>query len=299
MLLLPDPADRRRSRRAFALALGLSLAAHVIIAGVYLLTHRAAAQFVAHLLPRPSPTPEDAALATRITVEKRPAPQPPPARPQPPPRPEIIPRTVSIPVPTLAPLPTAQPTTVPTPVPTAPPAHAFRATIHRATPAPSAAPQMPQRSSPSLTPQQLADLQSQISRTIADTRTGPLSSVRDPAAGGAKRKTDLVMKGTPSDVMHAQGICKDRAPKLVAGGFVFHYLTCTIHYADGYEERDAVMPWRFRFPRDNDPIPAGTPFGQQPPPSDYQLPPDFEPSRVVCVYFKHECAARLGAQGQN
>ncbi|MDB5071212.1 MAG: hypothetical protein JWM87_2323, partial [Candidatus Eremiobacteraeota bacterium] len=176
MQLFPERADRR-NRRLLPAALILSLLVHLAGGGVWGLFGHNIAPAIAKLFPRPSPTPELVAISDAITIEKRSVPRPAvaartkqPRRPQPR-RLAQLPALQTMPVPTLAPVPTAAPTAVPTTEPTYRPE---RGTIHHAraepTPAPARprdAPQQQQSAKNGFSSQQLAALDAQFSRTIA------------------------------------------------------------------------------------------------------------------------------------
>jgi hypothetical protein len=305
------PNSRRDfpGRTILALALLLSVLIHVTAGGVWSHFGSRIAAAVARVMPRPKPTPDElAAISDAITISRRtvphasrraqPAPQPVrPSRPQP--------RRVAVvvspaPVPTERPTvePTVRPTAQPTRVPTPPPVP--HATVHLPRPVPTVrARTAPQRTAHNaLSPQQIAALQSQFQQTIAQTHGGPTDVAPQKEAPSARRRFDMVMKGTQRDLLTGQGQCYATATPLRMGPVTQYYMACEMVYSDGFTEH-AIIPWPMRFPVYDDPIREGRVFHTAPPP-DYVAPQDPPLSRLVCIYLRRECLAeiaRLKASG--
>jgi hypothetical protein len=287
-----DSRPRHPGRTLLALALLLSVLIHVTAGGVWSHFGRRIAAAIARVVPHPKPTPaEFVAISDAITISKRTVPhasrraQPVrPARPQP--------RRVAVvvtpaPVPTIAPPPTVRPTVEPTRVPT--PHPVAHATIHLPRPAPT----VPQRVAPNaLSPQQIAALNSQFQRTIAQAQGAVTNVAQQNAPPTARRRYDMVMAGTQRDLLTAQGQCYGTAPPLVTGMTIQYYLACEMVYSDGYTEH-AVIPWPMRFPRNDDPIVQQRVFHPSVPLPGYVPPPNFQLSRFVCIYLRRECAAEI------
>jgi hypothetical protein len=308
--------DREESRRRnpertlFVLALVFSALIHLTAGGVWAHFGHRIATAVARFLPRPKPTPEEfVAVSDAITIQKRTVPRasrpaPPPARPvRPQPRRvAVVPaRPVPTAVPTIVPTvtPTAVPTVVPTERPTVVPTPHQHAAIHRPRPVPTVPP-APRRiaaATPAernaLSPQQIAALNEQFRHTI-DQAQSSVTNVppQTQPPSSAKRRYQLVMAGTQHDLQNAQGLCYGTAPPLISGMIIQYYVACEIQYPDGFSEH-AVIPWPMRFRRDNDPIAQHRVYHPSLPPDGFTLPPDFELSRFVCMYFRSECAAAI------
>ena len=186
------PQRDRRDRNVLTAALVLSLLLHLIAGGAWLLFAARVAPVLAKLVPRPTPTPEFVATSDAITIERRTVPRAmrrsPAQRPRSQPRPQRAAQQLAVPraavplatLPTLPPPAPGRPAAEPTTVPTFPPRHA---TIHHpragASPAPPrfvaqhvpaavAVPHTARSSGRSaFSPQQIAALDAQFSKTIA------------------------------------------------------------------------------------------------------------------------------------
>jgi hypothetical protein len=309
--------DDRRGRPLLIAALIFSLLVHLggFLAWGYFGHHIAPA--IAKLLPRPKPTPEIVALSDAITIEKRSVPRPVRrSRPLPKPRPRMraaqprprevarMPELQRMPVPTLAPVPTTAPTAAPV-------YHVRQGTIHhpRAVPTPvQVAREVPRPAPPSsksaFSPQQMAALDAQFSRTIAQAQRA-LTDVppqrRPPARSPDALRYEQVMAGTPEQFLSAQGECvsiqSDRR-----GPFVDRYLRCVITYSDRYFEQ-VSFPWAFRFTRRNDPFQYDDgsyhPFPMQAPPDGFVLGHPFALSRAICSFYRAECASVIQREKAN
>jgi hypothetical protein len=334
--LFPE-RDDRGGRRLLPITLIVSLLVHLAIVGGWLYFDRHVIPAIAKLLPRPSPTPELVALSDAITIEKRSVPRP-SRRTQPQRRPQPRPRQVAqvpaprlrIPVPTLAPVPTVPPTAAPTRVPTVPPTteptsepttaptyRPLRGTIHHPraepTPAPRELPTVAPRAQRSVaqpsskngfSPQQIAALDAQFSRTIAQAQRA-LTDVppqrRPPARSPDQRRYDAVMAGTPEQFLSAQGECQS-IQAAWHGSYVDRYLRCVIQYSDGYFE-EVSFPWVFRFTRRGDPFQYSDgsyhPFPMQPPPDGFALPHPFALSRAICSFYRAQCESVIQRERAN
>jgi hypothetical protein len=310
--LFPE-RDDRRGRPLLTIALIVSLLVHLAGGGAWGWFGHRLAPAIAKLLPRPSPTPELVALSDAITIEKRSVPReahrapakPRRARPQPRPR-EVaqLPALRTPPIPTLAPI----PTTAPAPQRAYTPAPA---TIHHPRAAPT--PQERPREAPTVTqpssknafsPQQIAALDAQFSRTIAQAQhalTEVPAQRRPPARNPDQQRYDAVMAGTPEQFLSAQGECVS-IQSSARGGAVDRYLRCVITYSDGYFEQ-VSFPWAFRFTRRNDPFQyedgSYHPFPMQPPPDNFALPHPFALSRAICSFYRSECASVITREKAN
>ena len=311
MQLFPE-RDDRRDRRLLPATLIASFLVHLLGIAVWGWLAFAVAPAVAKLLPRPSPTPEIVALSDAITIEKRTVPrearrsQPRPQRAQPR-RTAQLPAVETPVVPTLAPVPTLQPTAQPTAEPTY---RAVAATIHHAPPAPSAEPRptqvpttAPVGKSGGFSAQQMAALDAQFSRTIAQAQRA-LTNVppprRPPARAPDQLRHQAVMAGTPEQFLSAQGECVS-VQAGVRGPVIDRYLRCVITYSDGYFE-EVSFPWAFRFTRRNDPFDdVGTyrHFPMQAPPPSFVLPHPFALSRAICSFYRAECTSVITRERAN
>jgi ABC-type amino acid transport substrate-binding protein len=330
------PAREERRRNTLAVALALSLLVHAVGGGAWLLFARHVAPAIAKLLPHPSPTPpEFVATSDAITIEKRTVPraqrrtppQRPRARPQRP-RPQRIaaaqaqpqPRRLPVAVPTLPPPALGVPTTEPTAVPTYRPRHG---TLHHPLPGATAAPPRAvaqhtepastapststapsggaarSRASRAFTSQQIAALDAQFSKTIAQAQralTDVPQQRRRPAT--TMKRYQLVMAGSRGDLTSAQGQCRP-TQTWYRGATVWHYMDCDFVYTDGFAEH-VLIPWPHRFARNDDP--ADHPYKiypvQEPPPG-WTLPHPFPFSRLVCIFYKAECQALVDRERAN
>ena len=318
------PERDRRGRNFLVVALIVSLLVHVAGGGAWLLFARRVAPVLAKLLPHPKPTPDEyVATSDAITIEKRTVPrvmrraavQPPRSRP----RPRRVaqapaPRPVPIPVPTLRPPAAGVPTSAPTAVPTFRPQHG---TIHHPLPGVTGAPPRAVAVNPATTttttnaattqsaargafsPQQMAALDAQFSRTIAQAQralTDVPPQTRRPAT--TMKRYQLVMAGSRGDLTSAQGQCR-ATQTWYRGPLVWHYMDCDFVYTDGFGEH-VLIPWPQRFARNDDP--ADHPYKMYPvedPPPGWTLPHPFAFSRLVCIFYKAECQALVERERAN
>ncbi|MBV9439979.1 MAG: hypothetical protein JOZ24_08325 [Candidatus Eremiobacteraeota bacterium] len=296
------PADRREPLIA---ALVVSLLIHLLGGGVWGLWGHRIAVSAAKLFPRPSPPPEEVALSDAITIEKRVIPRvarrsPPPARPQPR-RLAAAPAEPHVATPTLAPLPSTAPTAEPT-------MRAAHATIHR--PAGAArrerivayqpygqqAPVQGRSAHSVFSPEQMAAMNAQFSRTIAQAQRA-LTDIPPPKQKPttSHRRYDLVMRGRRADLDSAQGTC-DPLSTRYEGRYVWHIERCTFTYPDGFFE-NVTIPWEQRFLRSDDPVDhPGKLYSVQSPPDSFSLPHPFALSRLICIFYKDECAAVIAGE---
>jgi hypothetical protein len=321
------PQRVRRDRNVLTVALVLSLVLHLIGGGAWVLFAARVAPVLAKLMPHPTPTPEFVATSDAITIEKRTVPramrrspaQRPRAQPHPqrvPQRPALpqhltVPRTMPLTVPTLPPPARGQPTVEPTAVPTFPPRHA---TIHHPRAGASAAPlriaaqHVPAAAAPqtahsssrgAFSPQQMAALQTQFSKTIAQAQralTDVPQQRRRPAT--TMKHYQLVMAGSRGDLTSAQGQCR-ATQSWFRGPVVWHYMDCDFIYTDGFSEH-VLIPWPQQFARNDDP--ADHPSKMYPveePPPGWALPHPFAFSRLVCIFYKNECQALVDRERAN
>ncbi|HTJ25477.1 MAG TPA: hypothetical protein VMA36_04850 [Candidatus Limnocylindria bacterium] len=284
-----------------ALALLLSVLIHVTAGGVWSHFGRRILATIARVVPQPKPTPELVAISDAITISKRTVPhasrraQPTqPVRPQPR-RVAVVPTAPPTIEPTMRPTvePTVRPTMEPTRVPTPHPVR--HATVHLPRPVPSAPPAPRHVARNRLTPQQIAAMESQFAHTIAQTQGGATDVEPQREPPSARRRFDMVMKGTQRDLIGLQGQCHSIAPNLIRGMFISYYLACAIVYGDGYAET-AVIPWPMTFRIDDDPMSDGRPFPPQGPPPGYAMPQTFELSRFVCLYYRPACANEISRE---
>ena len=322
------PQRDRRDRNVLTVALVLSLLMHLIGAGAWVLFAPRVATVLAKLVPRPTPTPEFVATSDAITIEKRTVPRAmrrsPPQRPHAQPRPRRVAQQLTVPraavpaaaLPTLPPPARGLPTTEPTAEPTFPPRHA---TIHHPRagasaapprvvaqhlPAAVAAPQTARSSARTSTrsafsPQQIAALDAQFSKTIAQAQrslTDVPRQSRRPAT--TMKRYQLVMAGSRGDLTSAQGQCR-ATQTWYRGPTVWHYMDCDFVYTDGFSEH-VLVPWPQQYPRNDDPEdhPYKMYLVEDPPPG-WQLPHPFAFSRLVCIFYKSDCQALIERERAN
>jgi hypothetical protein len=313
--LFPE-RDEPRDRRLVIIALMVSLLVHATGFGAWGWFGRRLAQIV----PLPAPSAEIVALSDAITIEKRTVPRQSrraarAARPRPQQLAQL-PALQSRALPTLPPLATSPPTAAPNAEPTTEPAPSRqRATIHHPrseptppqTPVPTPAP--PKEASRSaFSPQQMAALDAQFSKTIAQAQRA-LTDVppqrRPPARNPQQQRYEAIMAGTPEDFFAAfQGDCVSLQGPMVQGPFRSYYIRCMIRYNDGYFE-NVSYPWIYRFPAQRDPFdlrvnPNGElRFGPQGPPAGFALPPHFALSRAVCTFYRADCENIIARERAN
>ena len=313
------PQRDRRNRNVLTVALALSLLLHLIAGGAWVLFAPRVAPVLAKLMPRPTPTPEFVATSDAITIEKRTVPRAmrrsPAQRPRAQPRPQRAAQQLTMPrpavplaaLPTLAPPARGRATTEPTAVPTFPPQPA---TIHHPRAGASAAPPrivaqhvQPNAARSSVrgaySPQQIAALDAQFSKTIAQAQralTDVPRQTRRPAT--TMKHYQLVMAGSRGDLTSAQGQCRP-TQTWYRGPVVWHYMDCDFIYTDGFAEH-VLIPWPQHFSRNDDP--ADHPFKIYPvgePPPGWTLPHPFAFSRLVCVFYRAECQALIDRERAN
>jgi hypothetical protein len=314
------PERDRRGRRLLLIGLTLSLLVHAAGGGASGVFARLGPA-VAKLLPHPEPTPaEFVATSDAITIEKRTVPramrrtpaQPRSTRPRrtaqaPPPRP------APAAVPTLAPpavgVPTAEPVAVPTYRPR-------RATIHHPRPGATPPPRLVARhltTEPSpipmptarpaargaFSPQQIAALDAQFSKTIAQTQRA-LSNVPKQlhAPATTRKRWQYVMAGSHDDVLTAQAEC-DVTATWFRGPLVWHYEICRIVYGDGFSEQVSI-PWPLSYARNDDIVDHPDKVYVIPdPPRGWALPHPFAFSRLICIFYRSECEALIARERAN
>lgn len=305
--------DDRRDRRLLLIALLASLLLHLVFGGVFGLFGHYVAPVVAKLLPRATPSPEIVATSDEITIEKRSVPRPRRAQrakqhraQQQPRRIAQLPALQAMPVPTLAPVPTSAPTSVPTTVPAYRPE---RGTIHhpRAEPVPEprqVARVVPPSSKSAFSPQQIAALDAQFSKTIAQAQhalTDVPMQKRPPARAPDEQRYEAIMAGSPEQFLSAQGECVS-IQSSTRGAYVDRYLRCVITYSDRYFEQ-VSFPWPFHFTRRNDPFQYNDgsyhPFPMQAPPDAFGLPHPFALSRAICSFYRAECQSVITREKAN
>lgn len=220
------------------------------------------------------------AAATVPRPEVRPAPPRVAVRPQA--RPQVVlPRQLSVPRHEAPP--------EPPPAPAARvAAEAGQATTQEAPSAPNA-----------LSQAQLEALNSRFARTIAQSRIDPNAVPAPAETPAANKRYQFVMSGSMRDLRNWQGEYWEIAPPRFdrPSDSVWHYLHIHIAYPDGRSE-DVDLPWPAIFPRGRDPIAVHAVLHAVPePPAGYALPHPFNPSRVICIYFRTDCQALFDAEG--
>jgi hypothetical protein len=306
-LVLSSPDRPRDDRRLLALALLLSLLVHILGGGLATRFAHQLALVVARLVPAPQRTPEEmAATSDIVTIEKRTVPrevhhQPNPSAPRPvhpAPRPLAHPRTQSAPQP-LAEAP-ARPIVVPTaaPRPIRRPPHATvnpgkterkhtqpRPRVVAEAPVPATAPN-------ALSAKQIAALDEQFSRTIAQAQRSLTDVPHQRKPPSTMKRYQMVMTGTLDDIRSAQGECRAIETKH-DGPYVWHIMDCDFLYTDGYHEH-VTIPWWQRYPENDDPeLHPRKMYVVQPPPEGAPAPQPLNFSRLVCTFYKPQCQALI------
>jgi hypothetical protein len=292
MITVSDDEAPRRTR-TLEIGLIASMLVHILIALFYFQGEALLTKLhvpIPH--PRPTEEVVTISSAITLDKRARPKPVPAPARPRPqqaqprspqsPPNPATVAR-VPQPQPQSFPEPSKQrhelskisPNAPPIPpktqrerllteTPTAPPTHAPR------TPAPDArvalhqqknlreritTPQLPRNPSrPSqLSEQQIARIESDLSRTIAQARsdTNPLRVAAQPPT--APKHYSLQMQGVAGDLRGYQGVCDPIRESWQQNGFNYYYVACNVQLANGNLERQP-MPWPIHFRPNQDPF---------------------------------------------
>lgn len=313
--------DPKRSGRILRVALIGSILAHLLAGLLYYVASDGAKRFLSridirHRVKRPDD--ETVATSTVLRLEKRPAPtagggkpkavvaqRPVPPRPRVRPAPETVaqlPHPVAVPKPVyerpallkhelakLAPKARSEPLTTtkakaPSRTPTAPPATSAPEKQIASLERPPRASE-PQRSSRAqLSAAQIAQIERDLSKTIAQARThvGPLSDTRKRTLPASARRYAMDFAGVGRELRHAQGICHP-IKSWQADGWNYYYDTCEVQEPDG-SEREKALPWPVRYrPQSDpnlgmgpDPAPVLPVPGWRPDPSR-PLDPDFIP----------------------
>ncbi len=202
-------------------------------------------------------------------------------------------------MPTLAPLPSPRPTHEPAPAP-APSLRAVAyARIHRPRPAPSSEQvRVPHAASGAFSARQIAALDAQFSKTIADAQRS-LTTVRAPRKPPATMKHyQVVMAGSRGDLRSAQGQCSP-TQTWRSGGYVWHYMDCEFLYTDGFSEH-VFIPWPQHYAPGDDPADHPTKsYVVEDPPPGFVLPHPFAFSRLVCIFYRSECQALIQRERAN
>jgi hypothetical protein len=259
--LIAGASRERRRDRFLLLAILLSLAAHLVVALLWLIFAPRLAKL--HVLPAPQPTEQFVTISSAVRIEHRAVPQP--QRPAPAPRPRPKQEQALAPAQTpqrfrrelaatkLAAQP-APPESTPLPRPSPQPAP------RRSTPAPRTIAQATQReaeaSKTALSSEKLAQLDQEFEKTIAQARSAanPLNVTSHEAPAVTKRyRTQMV--GIDGRLTGFQGLC-DPIKSWESGGWDYYYVACNVAFEDGRVDRQGV-PWPVRFPPQADPF-AGT-----------------------------------------
>jgi len=262
--MITTAEDSRRERRFLAIALVASIAVHLIGALFYYRVDDLLNRFEKKLAVfRKQPEKEVVTMSSAIRLDKRPKPvpdakarsrPPQPRSPQSPPNPQTLPvlpapanvvHELAKSVPTAAPNPTPLPTRAPTALPEKRVAALQRPAEHAARPRQAT---LPSR----LSEEQLARIENDLSRTIAQARsdTNPLAIPRQ--TPGSTRRYRMQMLGTNSDLRGYQGVC-DPIKFWVQNGLDYYYVSCNVQISDGDLQRQA-MPWPIHFPPNRDPF---------------------------------------------
>lgn len=302
------PERDRRGRRFLALALVLSLLVHFAGGSLWALLARTT-RAVFH-------EPDEViAKTSRITIERLPPPPTPKPTPVPTPEPTATPSVaqsrphVTRPAARQAPrrreMPRlAQPTFAPQAEPTAAPRVAK---IHVPRAERVAVVRVPRGAHGTAAASGSIDvgaLDATFRKTIAqaqhDVETTPVPNAQ--VGVSTMKRYDRFLMGNIDDVTGANGDCDPRDEPSYHGGYVWYFLHCTVHYADGFVET-VDFPWQFKFTRANDPFARRDgrrhEFPGQPPPDGFVLPHPFAMSRAVCTYFREECKAVIDRERAN
>lgn len=300
--LIAGASRERRRDRFLPRAIVLSLAFHLVVAGLWI----AVAPRLAGLraVPIPQPTEQIVAISSAVRIEHRAVPQPQRAARMPAPRPmsKQVPRPVTKPAPKLVPKPVRVPQRTEKPQRVRPELAAARPAV---TPAPQEGPR--ERASPrpvrppatplprrvtqpatagaeasersALSPAKLAQLNQDFERTIAQSRaaSNPLN-VKN-ALPAATKRYHTQMVGIDGRLTGFQGLC-DPIKSWESAGWDYYYVACNVAFDDGRTERQGV-PWPVRFRPEADPfvgtgganVPLSPPLpGWRPGPNDIIAP---------------------------
>jgi outer membrane biosynthesis protein TonB len=303
-------SDQRRSRRTFEIAVAVSLLIHLL--GLFLWGFFGHAWITA---VKPQIEDEPIMLSDALRIERNPVareahrqlarPQPKPVPPQPrqvpqppavaappPPRAAVAPATlppVNVPHELAHAAPKAEPNGHDAP---APPAQ------RAAPPAPPAPPAQVQPNPNALSQAQIDALNARFSQTIAQARIDPNQAPAPKKPAAANKRYQFVMSGRIADLRNWHGEYWEHAPAWFdrSTNSIVHYLHIHIAYPDGTSE-DVDLPWPVIYPRGADPVAVHAVLHEvPPPPAGFELPHPFNPSRVVCIYYKSECQALFDAE---
>jgi hypothetical protein len=254
--------DPRRERRFLTIALIASIAVHLIGALFYFRATDLLAKV--HVPFAKPPEKEVVTLSSAIRLDKRPKPvpvarpksQPPrPRSPQSPPNSETLPQ---LPAPSnvvhelAKSAPSAPPN--PTPLPTREPTSSPEKRV-AALPRPRERAEQPRRATlrSHLSTEEIARIENDLSRTIAQARSdaNPLAVPR--ATPGSSRRYKVQMLGALGDMRSYQGICDPIREPWRQNGNNYYYVACNVQFSDGTFERQAV-PWPIHFAPNRDPF---------------------------------------------
>jgi hypothetical protein len=240
--LIVGASRERRRDRFLLLAILLSLAAHVLVALLWLLFAPRLAKL--QIVPAPQPTEQFVTISSAVRIEHRAAPQPerraPAPAPAPRPRPQHAQALAAAQTPQRSPreLSAAQLAAQPRKVAQA---------AERAAEA---------SKNTALSPEKLAQLDQDFEKTIAQARgaANPLNVTSREAPAVTKRyQTQMV--GIDGRLTGFQGLC-DPIKSWEAEGWDYYYVACNVAFDDGRVDRQGV-PWPVRFRPEADPF-AGT-----------------------------------------
>jgi hypothetical protein len=148
-------------------------------------------------------------------------------------------------------------------------------------------------------PQQMAALDAQFSKTIAQAQRA-LSDVpkQSKAPAATRKRYQYVMAGSHDDLMTAQAECT-MTGTWYRGPTVWHYEDCRFVYSDGFSEQVAI-PWPQPYARNDDIAEhPGKIYLVRDPPPGWVLPHPFAFSRLICIYYKAECQALVDRERAN
>jgi hypothetical protein len=298
--MITTAEEPRNGSRVIRIAIGGSVLVHAVFVVLVLLAGSQLGHLLARITPQTVPTrpPQDEIItissAARIAPKANPVRPAPPQRvvqSRPPPRP---PQRVAVQSQTIT-----QPTYQP------PPGlkhelsrqdlHAPRQPSKSATASPQprqiayrppAPNSLPQRKSPQLTREQIARMDQEFAKTIAQTRSlvNPLRVNPDPAA--APKRYRIQLAGVLGHLHHGQGIYYP-IKGWRSGGFDYYYVAYEFTYPDGTLETGNV-PWPIHFAPNDDPFVSPdvgmlqrTPL--PPPPAGFVPPGDL--GKALRYYF--------------
>jgi hypothetical protein len=273
-----------RYRKLLVLALAFSLFVHFF--GGYLFTRiwRVAGSIAEVDAPK-----GERSEVSRITIEKRETPEPaatapPVTKPEP-----VVPEIPDLPKPKVL---------VPPPPAAAPRHSAARSlpkTHHELAHIVVHAPQQSAKSQREGAPQQstlsndqIAQIESKFSKTIADSRTDiktVTQQVQDSQPAQPKHYT-MQFNGIHSDMRKGDGTIRPTSVGKRVGNLVYYYTRYEYMYADGHVEQDDI-PWIFAYPINDDPFTNGAYPGRrlpiQPPPPGYRPTRQLQP--ILMQFF--------------